>query len=111
MKKDHGTSKAVSTKQKVSFFAIFDGHGGSTCAEFLRDHLHQFISASDSYPSNPELALKEGFTKAEDEFLKQNLHILKDRSGSCAIAILLVDDMCYVANVGDSRAIMSLKNG
>ena len=25
---------------KCSFFAIFDGHGGHTCADFLRDNLH-----------------------------------------------------------------------
>ena len=30
-----------------------------------------------------------------------------DRSGSCAITCLFVDDMCYIANVGDSRALMS----
>ena len=34
-----------------------------------------------------------------------------DRSGSCAIVILIVGDICYSANVGDSRAIMSMDNG
>jgi len=28
---------------KCSFFGIYDGHGGSQCAEFLRDYLHQFV--------------------------------------------------------------------
>jgi protein phosphatase 2C family protein 2/3 len=30
-----------------------------------------------------------------------------ERSGSCAIITLIVDDICYVANTGDSRAVMS----
>jgi protein phosphatase 2C family protein 2/3 len=30
-----------------------------------------------------------------------------DRSGSCAIILLIVEKRCYIANVGDSRSIMS----
>lgn len=24
----------------VTYYAVFDGHGGPTCAEFLKDNLH-----------------------------------------------------------------------
>ena len=34
-----------------------------------------------------------------------------DRSGSCAIVVLIMDEMCYVANVGDSWAVMSADGG
>jgi len=34
-----------------------------------------------------------------------------DRSGSCAVVILTIDDMCYCANTGDSRAIMPADGG
>lgn len=34
-----------------------------------------------------------------------------DNAGSCAIVILIVDDICYSANVGDSRAVMSAHGG
>lgn len=27
-----------------SFFAVFDGHGGAKCADFLKDNLHNFVS-------------------------------------------------------------------
>jgi len=28
---------------KCAFFGIYDGHGGSTCADFLRDNLHKYV--------------------------------------------------------------------
>jgi protein phosphatase 2C family protein 2/3 len=31
--------------------------------------------------------------------------------GSCSLVVLIVGDMCYIANVGDSRAIMSGEGG
>lgn len=34
-----------------------------------------------------------------------------ERSGSCAIVSLIVGDICYIANVGDSRAVMSAQSG
>lgn len=32
-----------------SFFGIYDGHGGSACAEFLRDNLHKFVQVFNFY--------------------------------------------------------------
>ena len=34
-----------------------------------------------------------------------------DKSGSCAILALFVDDMCYIANIGDCRAVIFSSNG
>lgn len=34
-----------------------------------------------------------------------------DRSGSCALVLLIMGDMCYIGNVGDCRAIMSVNGG
>jgi len=71
--------------------------------------------------------LLKGFEAAEKAFLElaQNQPGNEiDRSGSCAIVVLIIGmilylgviitkigDMCYVANVGDSRAVMSGEGG
>lgn len=34
-----------------------------------------------------------------------------DKSGSCILLTLIVGDECYIANVGDSRAVLSTENG
>ena len=101
---------------KISFFGIYDGHGGAKCADFLRDFLHKIIFSNENFPENIEKCLKNSFLRAENEFLykiasdKSTGNVL-DRSGSCGIILIIVDTKIYIANVGDSRAIMSLNNG
>ena len=67
----------------------------------------------ESFPHDPAQALTSGCLEAERLFSmnaasRQPVH---DHSGSCAIICLIVSDQCYVANVGDSRAIMSADRG
>lgn len=100
---------------KCSFFGVYDGHGGSGCSEFLRDQLHHFVVKDNHFPVNPKEALIRGFEAAEQEFLSKYAlnksgNDVIDRSGSCAIVALVVDDIVYIANLGDSRAVLS-KNG
>jgi len=70
----------------------------------------------------PEKAIKEGFKKAEDVFLARHVNpaYLKLRrcstnheddkskrySGSCATIAMIINKICYIANVGDSRILL-----
>lgn len=98
---------------KCSFFGIYDGHGGNKCAEFLRDYLHQFVVRDPNFPKHPKAAIINGFKQAEAKFLEicHDGEEILDKSGSCAIVVLIVGPHCYVANVGDSRALLSSDNG
>ena len=98
---------------KCSFFAIYDGHGGNECSDYLKDQLHLIVINQPSFPRDPAQALTTGCLEADRKFLdkadkRQPMH---ERSGSCAIIVLVVDHEVYVANVGDSRAIMSADRG
>jgi protein phosphatase 2C family protein 2/3 len=80
-----------------AFFAVYDGHGGANCADYLRDSLHDFIVKEGSFPDNIHDALKNGFARAENKFLDlaQQKNEL-DRSGSCAITTLIIGMHLYV---------------
>ena len=101
---------------KISFFGIYDGHGGEGCSEYLRDNLHKLICNNEYFPENVSEAIKLGISKAEQDFLNnyalsQNKEEIIDKSGSCAIIIILVDTNIYISNVGDSRCLLSMNNG
>ena len=60
--------------------------------------------------------MKEAIETADKEFIEggkkdSGYNSPFDHSGSCAIVALLVDDIIYIANVGDSRAIISQNQG
>ena len=92
-----------------SFFGLYDGHGGSAACDFLRDNLHKYIINDKYFPSNPQKAIANGFIYAEKMFFKNYTGL--DSSGSCAIVVIIIENRVYIANVGDSRAILSAKNG
>ena len=98
---------------KISYFSIYDGHGGNKCCDFLKKYLHTYIMESAYFPSDPLKAIEEGFKLCEKNFM--NLVYLKtellDTSGSCAIIILILNDTCYIVNLGDSRALYSYDEG
>jgi protein phosphatase 2C family protein 2/3 len=79
---------------KVSIFGIYDGHGGSACAEYLRDNLHHFVIKDSNFPHNPIDAITKGFENAEKDFIN-NYAMNKsgevvNRSGSCAIVLFII---------------------
>ena len=51
-----------------------------------------------------------GCIEAERQFLAK-AEAIGDGSGSCAIIVLVVDNDIFVANIGDSRAILSANHG
>jgi len=105
-------NKRVYKWQKICFFAVYDDHGGSKCANYLRD---------DIFPEDPSSAIQNIFRRIEEEFLKITEAGDKiKRSGSCALICLIIGTFntqshtgqkVYIVNTGDSRATISINNG
>lgn len=98
-----------------SFFAVYDGHGGQTCAKYLCKELHLALIDDTNLQKNPSVWLRKHILDLDSKFLKFYLENPSNaeyqRAGSCLNVVMIIDDMWYVANVGDCRSIMSIKAG
>eukprot|EP01038_Epipyxis_sp_PR26KG_P007468 gene7468-10179_t len=93
-------------------FVVLDGHGsdGEKVSEFaMRQVLSSLEYDSSILLSNPEIALKNSFLVANSN-LKNVQTIEYGGSGSTCIVVYLRKKDIYVANVGDSRAVIGYRN-
>lgn len=93
-----------------SFYGLYDGHSGKGCSEYLKKNLAEFILKNKHFPRHTKKAIFSGFIQADKEFLtfaKDN----GEMSGACAIVLMIIGDKCFIANTGDSRAIICLNQG
>lgn len=96
-------------------YAVYDGHGGSTTSDFLKNHFHEILAKTlekkppheQKDPKNRHLLVKAGMIKAMKSAEEQVLGIPDLSDGSTAVICLFVGDTVTTANVGDSRAILA----
>jgi serine/threonine protein phosphatase PrpC len=90
------------------FFSILDGHGGSSCADFMKKNLYPiFLMERKKFKNNIQKSLLNTYINADNLFLKQNL---KSGSTACSLFINNNTKKFYVANTGDSRIILYANN-
>ncbi|KAJ6817181.1 putative protein phosphatase 2C 11 [Iris pallida] len=90
--------------QMVAFFGVFDGHGGSRTAEYLKSHLFNNLSSHPDFINDTKAAIVEAFRQTDSNYLNEERGQQKD-SGSTAATAVLIGDRLLVANVGDSRVV------
>merc|ERR1711865_52617 len=92
---------------RLSFFAVFDGHGGGhvsqQCSAMLLDNCLEKIENS-SLQSLTD-GLRHGCFKM-DQTLRACHHLQSSTCGSTGIMAFFTGDSYVVANVGDSRSIL-----
>lgn len=90
--------------QMVAFFGVFDGHGGSRTAEYLKTNLFNNLCSHPDFTKDTKSAIVEAFRQTDANYLSEEKGQQKD-AGSTASTALLVGDRLFVANVGDSRVV------
>ncbi len=112
---------------EVHLFAVCDGHGGAEVAQLVGKMLPETVAKDSEFKAkNYSQALTNSFKKL-DEFIssakgEEQLRALNKslggkgvgpeekigyRAGTTLVVVLLTRDKYYVANAGDSRAILS----
>ncbi|MBA0679840.1 hypothetical protein Goari_011586, partial [Gossypium aridum] len=85
---------------------ICHGHGGSHAAEYLKQHLFENLMKHPKFITDTKLAISETYPQTDVDFLDSERNTYRD-DGSTASTAVLVGNHLYVANVGDSRTIIS----
>ncbi|XP_073053412.1 probable protein phosphatase 2C 35 [Primulina eburnea] len=95
----------------VHFFGVFDGHGlfGTRCSNFVKDRLVEILSDDVGLLDDPVKSYSTAFLATNSEL--HNSDIDDNMSGTTAITAIVIGDKLYVANVGDSRAVLAVKEG
>ncbi|XP_031263442.1 probable protein phosphatase 2C 68 [Pistacia vera] len=102
----------VEIGRDATFVGVYDGHGGPEASRFICDHLflHLMRLARENGAISEDI-LRSAFSATEDGFLTLvrrtcGIKPLIAAIGSCCLVGVIWRGTLYVANVGDSRAVI-----
>ncbi|OIV91024.1 hypothetical protein TanjilG_16984 [Lupinus angustifolius] len=100
-----------------AFYGVFDGHGGSEAAAYIRKNVMKFFFEDVNFPQTSEVdseflqelenSLTESFLLA-DSALADDCNV-NSSSGTTALTALIFGRLLMVANAGDCRAVLCRK--
>jgi len=113
---------AVDFDEGLSFFGVFDGHGGSEVSAFVAEHIIDSIKKSPSFKEkkydrtlieayldlDAQLETEEGINELTSKSKLASQRLTADNVGCTAVSFIYDDSTksIYVANAGDSRIVM-----
>lgn len=100
------------TNEPVSFYAVYDGHGGTHVAQYVEDVLHYNVMKHDSFEENTRRTLAAVYLRTQEDFKEYTERLcLPNTAGATSVTILFKGKKMYVAWAGDSLACMFKKDG
>ncbi|XP_011310044.1 protein phosphatase 1B isoform X2 [Fopius arisanus] len=89
-----------------SYFAVFDGHAGALVSAHSAEHLLESIMQTEEFKAEDVIkGIHSGFLRLDDEMRSLPL-ITVEKSGSTAVCAFISPKHIYIANCGDSRAVL-----
>ncbi|XP_042475273.1 probable protein phosphatase 2C 35 [Macadamia integrifolia] len=101
----------VQGNPNLHFFGVYDGHGhfGTQCSYFVRDRLIEILSKDSALSEDPIKAFNSALLATNSELHMSEID--DSMSGTTAISVLVCGNTLFIANVGDSRAVIAVKSG
>jgi len=101
--------KPAASDVRISYFGVYDGHGGDKVAIYTGEHLHQIIAKQESFKKKDfEQALKDGFLAIDRAILSDPKY--EDEVSGCTASVgIITNNKIYVGNAGDSRSVLGIK--
>ncbi|XP_013591007.1 PREDICTED: probable protein phosphatase 2C 17 [Brassica oleracea var. oleracea] len=105
---DYHVSKLINVEgNELGLFAIFDGHKGDQVAAYLQKHLFSNILKDGEFLVDPRRTIVKAYENTDKEILSDTSSDLWSGGSTAVTAILINGKVMWIANVGDSRAIVS----
>lgn len=107
-----------------SFFAVFDGHAGARVSAHCAENLLDAITQGEEFRCNATVCesglneksavdcvkkgIRDGFLRLDEKMrMMPEMQSGEDKSGSTAVCAMVSPHHIFVANCGDSRAVIS----
>ncbi|KAJ7973814.1 Protein phosphatase 2C and cyclic nucleotide-binding/kinase domain-containing protein [Quillaja saponaria] len=99
------------SKHDDHFFGVFDGHGefGAQCSQFVKRKLCENLLRNSKFHTDAVQACQAAFLTTNSQLHADSLD--DSMSGTTAITVLVRGRTIYVANSGDSRAVIAERKG
>nr|XP_010913809.1 probable protein phosphatase 2C 44 [Elaeis guineensis] len=90
---------------ELGLFAIFDGHLGDGVPSYLKHNLFNNILREPVFWRDPEAAIKHAYCSTNKYILENSTKL--GPGGSTAVTAIVIDGKdLWIANIGDSRAVL-----
>ncbi|MBA0634196.1 hypothetical protein Godav_000097 [Gossypium davidsonii] len=109
---ESGSLSTLESGPYGTFVGIYDGHGGPETSRYINDHLFQHLKRFTTEQQSMSVdVIKKAYQATEDGFFSlvtkqwpMNPQIAA--VGSCCLVGVVCNGTLYIANVGDSRAVL-----
>lgn len=98
---------------RLAYYAVFDGHNGLRASRHAAQQLHRQLATrfpkGDMSHVEKEIkrSIMESFKKTDEDFLKRAASCKPSwKDGTTAVVVVAIDNTLYIANLGDSKAIL-----